>query len=1072
MGAPSSFAVKSKKKNLLSKIYTIKRNNLKTRKIAARYRKIRRGFPRRHQKKYYRHRKFWKDNMSLRRVKRYVQPVGNILSKITEILKIAKKKPLQEKSWQEQVAEIRSAGVRLKQKQQKREKFNKRLNYLHEMIGEMQNEVMQPLELMGLLDEESAKQFEASQIDDVVPGTSDYGGRYKDLPFGTTERPGDFHDSEMLASPVRLVRDGIKLLMSMAGKDTTQFDRQNLKLFSPKLLELSPDEKRDEVAVFSPKLFSMHNQSSDPIERALSVQNLLSTAKYNQHQKLLDFILEASGVSDVIGTMANMEKIEDTKEFGRLDPRALGNPALAEELHEDEIIAKGVDMDSLINAVDDTKQFKIPGENGSEIHISKAEIRRFYGELEVKKVILFEILHHSFTKKQMEDFQDRGRSTLTSNQRRLLYGHGSPYQNIEALEAMDRVEEHEVEKFLERTVHDLAIDGRKMTVRHGKMAIENGTKSDVAEEVAKESGTFLVCAELADDGCKTHDVSLTFLKLLPPHRPCSVCKRWGIALTPFVFTPVVGLPAAASQPFILSPIIFSPLILSPSVFGASVLSPFIFTPLILSPKALGPIILSPALFDPLIISPLVLSPISKVGKLLNKVSHLIKLAKNKPVKDRSWEETVAEIKEIGARLKAKQGKREKLNKQLNYLHDVISQMQSDVVRPLETMGLLEEGQASELMRFPTSNFAKSPDDIPAPGNGNDKTEGSEFLASPVKLVRRGIKLAMTLAGRDTRNFEHQNLKLFSPKLFELSPDHDKEEAVEKLEDTELSARLDSRVLGDPTMTEKFRDGKEKPVEAPEEDGLEEILAKGLDLDSMIEAVDDQKVFRLPGENGTEIQMEDFSANGRTILTKNQQRLLYGPGSPYKNEQALEAMSKMGREEMKQLVERTVRDLAVDGRKMVLRDGLMSIETGQFENSATVLSPFIFTPFIVSPKILGPVILSPSVFTPIILSPLVMNPIVLTAGCGLPIILSPFVMTPFILSPQVMTPVILSPICLSPIIGTPMSLTPLILSPFVLSPIILSPSYVGGLVLSPSALSPGILSNGAIFTSVLSPSVLS
>lgn len=142
------------------------------------------------------------------------------------------------------------------------------------------------------------------------------------------------------------------------------------------------------------------------------------------------------------------------------------------------------------------------------------------------------------------------------------------------------------------------------------------------------------------------------------------------------------------------------------------------------------------------------------------------------------------------------------------------------------------------------------------------------------------------------------------------------------------------------------------------------------------------------------------------MTKEQLRIIYGPGSPYNNSQTLESLSTIPTEDMPHHIEANIRALS-------------DHESFELRQKDVVLSPVINTPLIFQSALLSqPIILSPLVFSPSILSPAVLGPVVLGPWVFIPVILSPRVLSPLILNPLIFSPIVLSPLVLHPLILSP------------------------------------------------------
>ncbi|KAI1696571.1 moulting cycle domain-containing protein [Ditylenchus destructor] len=390
----------------------------------------------------------------------------------------------------------------------------------------------------------------------------------------------------------------------------------------------------------------------------------------------------------------------------------------------------------------------------------------------------------------------------------------------------------------------------------------------------------------------------------------------------------------------------------------------------------------------------------------------------------------------------------------------------------------------------------------------NSTKCKEPMEKLLALLRQGLKLGYTIAGKNTTDFDDKTLRIVSPRFLSVVPEEDqsKNDTVEFLspslfalhnkgKDVEQAASL-------PNLMRNFSVG--------DQDKWMDLIMEAADVVEQVEKLDTdykkfenmdeykkkyQKDFRAKDgtplyftpENITKFgdieqrkidthvnlsqslskeQIKEMNRTGYVLMTPAQMHVLYGAHSPYNNSDALRRFQHVNSSNLESLMERDIhRAAALKSFKIRQRD------------IGIILSPVIFSALILAPAVLGPVILSPVIFTPVILSPRVLSPVILSPFAFVPFVLSPLVLYPVILSPGIFIPIILSPFVLAPFILSPTAFTPIILSPLVLSPFILSPGVgnpiaLGALVLSPYALSPVIESKLTAYVVLLSPSWLS
>ncbi|KHJ84854.1 hypothetical protein OESDEN_15427 [Oesophagostomum dentatum] len=176
------------------------------------------------------------------------------------------------------------------------EMIKKRLNFYSKSATDYRKEAGKPRKLGKLRKlhelEHALKPVKTTQMDYMK---SEYKKKMKKLT--PSERA--------IAEPIKLVRDGVKLAMMMTGTNMTDFDEKNLRMISPRVMSLVPEDSNsttNEVNLLSPSLFSLHSNGSG-IEKMTSLTNLLNSTgllKERDQQDWLDFIIETSGAGEAI----------------------------------------------------------------------------------------------------------------------------------------------------------------------------------------------------------------------------------------------------------------------------------------------------------------------------------------------------------------------------------------------------------------------------------------------------------------------------------------------------------------------------------------------------------------------------------------------------------------------------------------------------------------------------------------------------------------------------------------------------------------------------------------------------
>ncbi|KAI1701039.1 moulting cycle domain-containing protein [Ditylenchus destructor] len=355
---------------------------------------------------------------------------------------------------------------------------------------------------------------------------------------------------------IGLLRQGLKIGYSLSGKNSSNFDDKTLKIASPRFLSVVPDgeeSKNETVELLSPSIFSMHDKGQG-IEKLMSLPNLMKGLSGQDHQKWMDFIMEAAGVVDEV----------DKLETEMKDPKTTAN---LRKRYETESRSK----------------------DGTPLYFTRDNVTQMFGSFEDRKIEAYLSLANSLSKDQVKELNRTGYVMMTRKQLHLIYGPKSPYNNSKALARLSRFRNasHMEQHLIEDIHHAAQLRSFELRQKDVLMPISfmpvilNGTPVSEAIVLSPIIFSPLILSP----------------SLLGP-----------LILSPTIFTPVILAPRTFS-PIILSPLAFVPFVLSPVTFHPLILSPGVFVPVILTPVTLSPFILSPQVFSPFVLSPLVLSPL-------------------------------------------------------------------------------------------------------------------------------------------------------------------------------------------------------------------------------------------------------------------------------------------------------------------------------------------------------------------------------------------------------------------------------------------------------------------------------
>uniref|UniRef100_A0A7I4Y497 Uncharacterized protein n=1 Tax=Haemonchus contortus TaxID=6289 RepID=A0A7I4Y497_HAECO len=505
---------------------------------------------------------------------------GHIARHLTKTVRSLKNQKSR-KSWQEVVSDIKQLVEKEHEKRELEEKLKKRMHFFKKAAtayeeGKLSRKKSGKRSLSKLHHLENVLKHE--HFDQMELMKREYKKRKESL------KPID----QAVAEPIKLVREGAKLAMMLAGQNASGFEDKTVKMISPRIMSLLPEDENTstkEVNMFSPSLFSLHNQGNG-IERLTSLPNLLNLTGLLDHrdqQDWMDFVIETSGAGDVL------EKAKEKK----------ANQTASNDVR------------------------RIRGPDGQPIYLTKKNVTELFGKEQTSRIEVFEQLQKSFTPMQEREMNRTGYAILTPAQREFFYGPSSPYNNSAKLNLIRNVSDSDVHRTVRDTVRGIAEGRLQFEAKNGavKLVTKPQPRHKRAIVLSPISGLFINDPVSVSQPVILSPVYLSALVCSPAIFGVVVLSPWlfiPVVLSPRIFSPVILSPFAfvpiiltplAFVPVILSPGIMNPFVLSPLVLSPFILSPQVMTPLILTPFALSPFIGTPNVLSPLVLSPFVLSPI-------------------------------------------------------------------------------------------------------------------------------------------------------------------------------------------------------------------------------------------------------------------------------------------------------------------------------------------------------------------------------------------------------------------------------------------------------------------------------
>ncbi|ETN85457.1 hypothetical protein NECAME_16758 [Necator americanus] len=369
-------------------------------------------------------------------------------------------------------------------------------------------------------------------------------------------------EDKLMKAPIELVRQAMKISMMMSGKNVSDFDKKNIKMISPRFMPVVPEEytDNDTIKLVSPSLFALHDDGNG-IEKETSLAKTMKIFGEKDNMALLDFIIEASGVSD---TLDDMKKEKNS--LGK-NSKQYDNPLYSSE--------------------------------GQPLWFTKENVTEIFGDKEKNKVEAFEELLKVMTEDQISQMNHTGYTIMNEQQLDVIYGPSSPYHDPLTRKRLSNVSAADIPVVLDQTVRGLAAETMKFKVERQKdITLSPLLFSPVILDPAGASQPIILSPLLFDP-----------IVLSP--------AVFGVViLSPYLFTPVILSPRVLS-PIILAPHLFSPTILSPLVLSPIILSSGVMNPIIITPLLLSPFILHPVALNPLILAPFCLNPFIGVPHTLS-----------------------------------------------------------------------------------------------------------------------------------------------------------------------------------------------------------------------------------------------------------------------------------------------------------------------------------------------------------------------------------------------------------------------------------------------------------------------
>ncbi|CTQ86937.1 MLt-TeN (mlt-10) related [Caenorhabditis elegans] len=478
-----------------------------------------------------------KQQYELKGKKEMTSPFSLIAKTLTDIVRENKNKEKEpKKKWQTVINEIKDELNRIKQKKKDQEDFRN-----------VFSKYSRTMKMLGLNPETAFRRAGLDSIGEEISAAN------------TTGKLSE--EEQVLKKPLMMIRDGVKLGMMLTGQNVSNFDDRKIALMSPQFMSVLPDEQaNDTVNLLSPSVFALHESGSE-LDQMLSLSRAMRFLSENGHDDWMNFVLEASGVTEAVEKMRFDERKQEMEAF--------------------------------------RKHFS--NENGQPMYFTRQNVSEMYGDYKTSKIDSMEKLHKSMSAAQMHEMNSTGYAIMSSQQISEFYGPGSPYNDSHAYENYRNLRRNDIPDILENNIHQMAREEQAFKVARQKDVV-----------LSPLLFTWITLAP------KTASQPIVLSPLVFSPLILSPSALGPLILSPWIFSPLILSPRVLA-PIILSPTIFSPIILSPLALSPLILSPAVADPLILSPFVLTPFILSPLVMVPLILNPFCLSPLLGVPNTLSPI---------------------------------------------------------------------------------------------------------------------------------------------------------------------------------------------------------------------------------------------------------------------------------------------------------------------------------------------------------------------------------------------------------------------------------------------------------------------
>ncbi|UMM33016.1 hypothetical protein L5515_006637 [Caenorhabditis briggsae] len=825
-----------------------------------------------------------------------LSPLALIARKLTELVRAGKNKKEQPKRWQQVIQDIKEESTRIKSKKRNKDRMKRKFSKFVSTMKEAGINPRKALNTMGMEDlfEDdpilSEKEMELKDRKEMMERMSP--------------------DDKILHEPIKLIREAIKIGMTMAGKNASEIGDKKIAFLSPQFMSILPDEvANDTVSLLSPSILALHGEGST-MDRQLSLTKALKLMEDTGQEEWMNFVLEASGVTETVDKMRALEKKEEN----------------------DEMRKDFIDKD------------------GKPIFFTKENATEIYGEYEAMKLDIIQGVYKNMSQEQMDAMNATGYSILDDRQMEMIYGAGSPYNDSEVLDKFRGIPKESMPSKIEENIRMIAKEELKFELSRKKDIVLSPLvlTSLVGDAVTASQSIILSPVLLAPIIFSPSIYETNFTQPNDILQGVSHLKhQLEHGSIPAKLIPFLNLTALeegktahnGSLTFIVedgskktsnSPILNINEMThdgNKTIIKISEEATYQLIQKWVDQAASGfmSALMSTKLHDKRLKS----RHISQHNNCTKLASTVTEHARCVVIILNRWQTVINEIKEELDRIKKKKKDREEFKNIFSKYSRTMKMLGLDPKQAFEKAGMSSLGE-----EIADSSNTTEP-----------MSEEETALKKPLMMIRDGVKLGMMLAGKNVSNFDERKISLMSPQFMSVLPDEQANDTVNLLSPSvfalhEKGTELDQMLSLSKAMRFLSENGHDEWMNLIlEASGVTEAVEK-MRIDEKKQEMESfrkhfsnekgqpmyftkQNVSEMYGEYETSkidsmealhksmsaAQMHEMNTTGFAIMTPFQISQFYGPRSPYNDSYAYKNYRNIRRNDIPHMLENNIHRMA-------------------------------------------------------------------------------------------------------------------------------------------------------------------